>query len=89
MYTSSNTRRAPLSSQAIRKDSKNSLVALYIPPSPWIGSTKTPAILPWRIKSTAAWAFPYSRKVTPGMTGSKGVLYCSLLVKASEPKVLP
>lgn len=32
---------------------------------------------------------PYSKNVTPGITGSKGVLYCSLLVKARAPKVLP
>jgi hypothetical protein len=87
--TSSKTKRAPASSQASRSPCKNSLVALWIPPSPCTGSTNTAAILPDCITFLASSRFPYSANVAPGITGANGSRYWTLLVSASDPMVLP
>ena len=87
--TSSYTNSAPASSHSLRRPARNSGVAGVQPPSPCTGSTNTAHVTPFLMTAAAEARSLYVASAVPGMTGRKGVLYCSLYVSASAPIVRP
>ena len=59
-----------------------------IPPSPWIGSSMTPAVSA-SIAASSSRRFPNSTCLKYGSSGSKGSLYFLLHVAESAPAVFP
>ncbi len=87
-WISSNMSRMPRSSHSRRSPRRNSAVAGITPISPWIGSSRMPAVCGVRTASTLARSLKVAFR-KPGVAGSKPFFTFSCPVAAMPARVRP